>query len=185
MVGQEGRRDRGLLGDEPVISRHRVAPRDVPRHAGGCWPRCIAPGKRRTGRSIRPGAAITVVAAILLVWPGQPRVGARPVLSGVHRRRRLAHLAGQRACPAGETDRRRPPAFRGRAHRRWARRRWPPAEDGTSSSSATAPATSPTRSATASRRQPTSSRLFKDLRKDETQTAWYDPGVGTERRRRP
>jgi uncharacterized protein (DUF2235 family) len=124
------------------------------------------------------GVAITAVAAILLLWPGQPRwaLGLSCLVSvagvawltmqvrgRVTRAKQIvtdkvfeADPAPLPAAPTSSTTGRRIVVFC----------------DGTSNK--------PDQTSDGEAAPTNVYRLFRDLRKDETQTAWYDAGVGTE-----
>jgi uncharacterized protein (DUF2235 family) len=128
------------------------------------------------------GVAITVVAVILLVWPGQPRwalgLSCLVSLAGIAwltfqvservRRAKQIVVAGAKRpafeCKPGSLGD--APAAAGSG------RRIVIFCDGTSNK--------PDQLSDGEAAPTNVYRLYRDLQKDESQTAWYDPGVGTE-----
>jgi UPF0716 family protein affecting phage T7 exclusion len=124
------------------------------------------------------GVAITAVAAILLLWPGQPRwalgLSCLVSIAGVawltfqvsERVRRAKQIVDASAFEVQPQALGPPPMAAGGG------RRIVIFCDGTSNK--------PDQTSDGEPAPTNVYRLFRDLRKDETQTAWYDPGVGTE-----
>jgi uncharacterized protein (DUF2235 family) len=124
------------------------------------------------------GVAITAVAAILLLWPGQPRwalgLSCLVSIAGVawltfqvsERVRRAKQIVDDPAFEVQPQAMGPPPMAAGGG------RRIVIFCDGTSNK--------PDQTSDGEPAPTNVYRLFRDLRKDETQTAWYDPGVGTE-----
>ena len=114
---------------------------------GAAERRCTVPWQSAYWTLYPLGVAIAVVAAILLLWPGHPRwalalflavscAGAAWLALGVSGRVRRARRIVVPGLAGGRQEYEVDPATSGQ--------RLPPARDGASSSSATAPATGPT-----------------------------------------
>ena len=124
------------------------------------------------------GVAITVVATILLVWPGHPRwalgLSCLVSIAGVawltfqvsERVRRAKQIVDDPTFEEEQQALGPAPMAAGSG------RRIVIFCDGTSNK--------PDQTSDGEPAPTNVHRLFRDLRKDESQTAWYDPGVGTE-----